>query len=369
MEDDYDHKQLPPFNHMKVLIGLVEIYEFNDLKETIDFNVKIGFSWIGNGITWIENNSTEINDLFDLKKKDLIWTPTFTVAKTIDFSIVEHFESTSYMFLRRLDENLTRFYYSFNAKIKMACALIFVDFPFDTQTCKFKLTSWDMYEPRLVFLPRYHRYMKKNWNGAEGDWNLQTFEVSTSNFTEGERKVPGVDTKFVPRNYSSTGFNIILKRYSQSYIWKYYLPCSATVIASWVSFVIPPEVIPGRAGILMTLFLVSMTIFQSILESTPTSGELTGLSYFAMVSNFFIGGAILEYACLLFIKRNISFGKKKNSIEIGKSSIGNSNKARKKSLFKDVDQLCLRTDRFFLGLFFLAYSIFIIYTILKNGSL
>ena len=114
LEDDYDHKQLPPFNHMKVLICLVEIYEFNDLKETIDFNVKIGFSWIGNGITWIENNSTEINDLFDLKKKDLIWTPTFTVAKTIDFSIVEHFESTSYMFLRRLDENLTRFYYSFN---------------------------------------------------------------------------------------------------------------------------------------------------------------------------------------------------------------------------------------------------------------
>ena len=51
------------------------------------------------------------------------------------------------------------------------------------------------------------------------------------------------------------------------------------------------------------------------MENTPKSGGLTGLSYFAMVSNFFIGGAILEYAVLLFIRRNLAFGRKNNSVE------------------------------------------------------
>ena len=36
------------------------------------------------------------------------------------------------------------------------------------------------------------------------------------------------------------------------------------VVTSWVSFLIKPEVVPGRMGLLVTLFLVLINIFNSV---------------------------------------------------------------------------------------------------------
>ena len=41
------------------------------------------------------------------------------------------------------------------------------------------------------------------------------------------------------------------------------------VVVSWISFVVPPDVIPGRMGLLITLFLVLVNIFNSVTTNTP----------------------------------------------------------------------------------------------------
>ncbi len=47
------------------------------------------------------------------------------------------------------------------------------------------------------------------------------------------------------------------------------------VVVSWISFVVPPEVIPGRMALLITLFLVLVNIFNSVTTNTPKAeGEL-----------------------------------------------------------------------------------------------
>ena len=43
-----------------------------------------------------------------------------------------------------------------------------------------------------------------------------------------------------------------------------YLPSFMFVIVSWVSFLINPHVVPGRMGLLVTLFLVLINIFNSV---------------------------------------------------------------------------------------------------------
>ena len=47
----------------------------------------------------------------------------------------------------------------------------------------------------------------------------------------------------------------------------YYFPFSnylgLFVVVSWVSFLVPPEVVPGRMAMLITLFLVLINIFNS----------------------------------------------------------------------------------------------------------
>ena len=41
------------------------------------------------------------------------------------------------------------------------------------------------------------------------------------------------------------------------------------VVVSWISFVVPPEVIPGRMALLVTLFLVLVNIFNTVTSNTP----------------------------------------------------------------------------------------------------
>ena len=47
------------------------------------------------------------------------------------------------------------------------------------------------------------------------------------------------------------------------------------MVVSWISFVVPPDVIPGRMALLITLFLVLVNIFNNITTNTPKAeGDL-----------------------------------------------------------------------------------------------
>ena len=48
-------------------------------------------------------------------------------------------------------------------------------------------------------------------------------------------------------NYSVAGFELTLKRKISHYIITYYLPSGMFVIVSWISFLVPPDIVPGRS--------------------------------------------------------------------------------------------------------------------------
>ena len=80
------------------------------------------------------------------------------------------------------------------------------------------------------------------------------------------------------QRFSITGFRVVLKRHSVKYLFTYYLPSTLFVITSWVSFLIPPEVVPGRMALLVTLFLVLINIFNNVTSITPNTEGMTALS-------------------------------------------------------------------------------------------
>ena len=49
------------------------------------------------------------------------------------------------------------------------------------------------------------------------------------------------------------------------------------MVVSWISFVVPPDVIPGRMALLITLFLVLVNIFNSVTTNTPKAEGETAL--------------------------------------------------------------------------------------------
>ena len=61
-------------------------------------------------------------------------------------------------------------------------------------------------------------------------------------------------------NYSVTGFEMLLTRRMSHYMITYYLPSSLFVVVSWTSFLIPSEDIQGRMALLVTLFLVLVSL-------------------------------------------------------------------------------------------------------------
>ena len=64
------------------------------------------------------------------------------------------------------------------------------------------------------------------------------------------------------KNGSNTiGVKMEMRRRLKSYILKYYVPTMSIVIISEISFLIPIVAIPGRMGLLVTLFLTLTNVF------------------------------------------------------------------------------------------------------------
>ena len=97
--------------------------------------------------------------------------------------------------------------------------------------------------------------------------NWQSFPVSRISF----KPLRSEDTHYMAlgMNYSTAGFELILSRKMSFYIITYYLPSGLFVGISWVSFLINPEVIPGRMTMLVTLFLVLINIHNTIQTNSP----------------------------------------------------------------------------------------------------
>ena len=94
--------------------------------------------------------------------------------------------------------------------------------------------------------------------------------------------------------FSLAGFEMVLHRYVSTYIITYYLPSGLFVIVSWISFLIPMDVIPGRMALLVTLFLVLVNIFNTVTTNTPKAEGLTAIEAWMLACILFVFGALIE---------------------------------------------------------------------------
>ena len=91
-------------------------------------------------------------------------------------------------------------------------------------------------------------------------------------------------------NYSVTGFEVTLRRKMSHYIITYYFPAMMFVSVSWISFLVPPESVPGRMTILVTVFLVLVNIFNNINSNSPKAEGLTAIEIWMLACILFVFG-------------------------------------------------------------------------------
>merc|ERR1712079_650783 len=96
----------------------------------------------------------------------------------------------------------------------------------------------------------------------------------TSNILDYDCKFEGFNANLTypdwwNQTFSTAGFKLTLTRNYSKYIINYYLPSFLFVTVSWISFLIPPEVVPGRLGVLITVLLVLVNLFGTVVQTKP----------------------------------------------------------------------------------------------------
>ena len=106
---------------------------------------------------------------------------------------------------------------------------------------------------------------------------------------------------FTDIKFSVVGFKLLLKRRYLLHILCYFIPSMIFVMGSWISFLISPEVIPGRMAMLIILLLVTINLLSTIIRTQPAP-RITLLSIWALTCIIFVTGALFAYAVILWKK-------------------------------------------------------------------
>ena len=76
------------------------------------------------------------------------------------------------------------------------------------------------------------------------------------------------------------------------------------MIVSWVSFVIKPDVVPGRMGLLVTVFLVLINIFNGVKSNAPVSARVNAVDQYLLICIGLVFLALGEYTMVLCVRKN-----------------------------------------------------------------
>ena len=98
---------------------------------------------------------------------------------------------------------------------------------------------------------------------------------------------------------STSVLNIHMSRIITPYLISTYGPSMILVCASKISFHIPPENIPGRMSLLVTILLMFINTFNNVRDETPSVSTISYLDAWCMVCIVFITMALGEYAIII----------------------------------------------------------------------
>ena len=103
-------------------------------------------------------------------------------------------------------------------------------------------------------------------------------------------------------NYSASVVTIHMTRITTPYIISTYVPTAILVLASKLSFHIPPENIPGRMSLIVTILLMLINTFGNVRDNTPLVSAISYLDVWCMLCIVFITTALFEYAVIIHIR-------------------------------------------------------------------
>jgi len=222
------------------------------------------------------------------------WLPDAEILNLKEFKTLDVLSKLEGLWLNRDFEIM----YAVATRITFICPMTFNSFPLDVQVCLFQVGSFNYDNTKMVFTDEFIADESQIRSVLDYAVEIRKLPESKQNYVA------------ITGNYSVAGFELTLRRKVSHYIITCYLPSGMFVIVSWISFLIPPDIVPGRMTLLITVFLVLVNIFNTITTNIPKAEGLTAIEAFVIVCVLFVFGALMEYAgILLQLKVRVSIKK------------------------------------------------------------
>jgi len=276
-----DGEPLPVFFKLPIS----EISEIDDHKSIVTLRLSYKLSWpearmeVNMSADWGEEGEINISP----DNIEHIWTPDVIIHDLVRFNKPEILNQVGALEIFK-DK---RVYYKVRSDITIVCkAMEFGLYPLDNHKCYLKLTSFG-YDSQHMSLAGKWTYRKENQRTL-------AFNVEIRSLPEQKTIFSGSSS-----NYSVYGFEMQLSRSLGPFILSIYLPSAMFVSMSWVAFFVPPDIVPARIVLLVTLCLVLVNMFNSTTARIPVSNAVTAMEVWLLACMLLVFLTLVEYAVIL----------------------------------------------------------------------
>lgn len=303
---DYNKFDLPYRDRTNIIdigIDITDVLRINDKEYSVEFSSYFNVMWTEPRLHIPDRFLHELNESdsaagemipVNLELVNELWLPNIFIYNLKTFKVVEVLSKHAGLWITRDREIM----YSQATHINFICPMRYDSFPLDTQTCKFQVGSYSYDMTKMLFIQsnKVQGYVKTT-HSVVLDYAVDVHVLNDEDLQLSYGELG---------NFSVAGFEMKLSRHISHYLITYYLPSGLFVVVSWISFVVPPEVIPGRMALLVTLFLVLVNIFNTVTTNTPKAEGLTAIEAWMLSCILFVFGCLIEYAIILLRKQSES---------------------------------------------------------------
>ena len=231
--------------------------EINNIREVDDKKMRITLDYYQE-LNWKDNRiktklSAESRSVLNTNLIKYIWKPDLWIKNLFKFELHGVLEPTSGLVIAEVqnceinnctmsESNTdTTITYNFEAQATIYCNFYFLRYPMDTQECHFIMDGSYPY-PDIV-----------NFRFLEGHFGITNNNFNTDDF------ILGV-TFDDQRNGTGIYCYVKMERCILPFMIRYYIPCIATVVVSFIGFLLSLDSIPARVALLVTQFLTLTNI-------------------------------------------------------------------------------------------------------------
>ena len=285
--------------HIQPEFRVQEIVDINEEYQTITLAVKFVLKWKDDRIDYHFPNVNETGVyhpwyLLDETLAAEIWIPNIIFPQSVVTQKPIRLARGSLWY--KHPQNL---FLQTMERLTLACQMTFNNYPFDSHTCTINLANFIGKSSLVVMDPLKIYPRNESQTIAENKLVVHDEKLRFDLTLTSKESIISNEFGY---EYSWAQVEILLVRKSKEskYLWGSYFGSTLTfAVLSLASFCIQVDKVPGRIGLLITLFLISINNYNSLIAPSQR-----GISY---IEIWFIGmqipmlGAILEYAILLSI--------------------------------------------------------------------